>query len=144
VTEKCWCGGRREGDVCLDSEHHNPETKVNTAHPKRLYVSGPMSGYPDSNYPAFYLAADMLQGYGYETVNPADVGAEGGQYTDLLKKDILLLLDCEGVAVLEGWWASRGAQAEVGIAGIIGLPVRPVAEWIRLAASGDVKPYRMD
>lgn len=98
----------------------------------RLYVSGPMSGYEDFNYPAFHEAADRLRDVGYTVDNPAEIGVPGSDYRELLKEDIRIILDCDGVAVMEGWWASKGAQIETNVAGVIGLPVRSVNEWLRL------------
>jgi hypothetical protein len=123
--------------ACTASVFHDPVKEIAIVEPVRLYVSGPMSGYPECNYPAFFDATDRLRDAGYIVSNPAEVGASGGQYTDLLKKDIRLLLDCEGVAVLEGWWASRGAQAEISVAGVLNLPVRPVQEWLDRARKVD-------
>lgn len=96
----------------------------------RIYVSGPMSGYEDLNHPAFNDAAKRLREAGYEVDNPAEIGHPSLPYTDLLKEDIRVILDCDGVAVLEGWWLSRGAQIETNVAGVIGLPIRTVGEWL--------------
>lgn len=97
--------------------------------PATLYLSGPMSGYDDSNYPAFNEAAELLRRMGYTVLNPAEDNHPDHQYADLLALDIADVLKCEGVAVLEGWWASVGARLEVNIAGTLGRPVRPVGEW---------------
>lgn len=98
--------------------------------PRILYVSGPMSGIEDSNYPAFNEAAEELRDVGYTVLNPAEINPDGYQYADLLAMDIKDVLECEGVAVLEGWWNSVGARLEVNIAGTLGKPVRPVHEWV--------------
>ena len=37
----------------------------------KVYIAGPMSGYPDMNGPAFDKKADELRAQGYEVVNPA-------------------------------------------------------------------------
>jgi len=127
---RCWCGGLAEGDVCLASKFHDPHKKPEKREPNRLYLAGPMSGYEDSNYPAFNSAAALMRSHGYVVENPAEIGDLGSHYTDLLKEDIRIILDCDGVAVMEGWWMSTGARLEVNVAGIIGLPVRPVQEWV--------------
>lgn len=41
-----------------------------------LYIAGPMTGYSDFNDPAFFDAAQVLQGAGYATINPADIGIQ--------------------------------------------------------------------
>lgn len=133
----CWCGGRVPSghpDVCEDSPFHDPRA---TGRPEKvctLYVAGPMSGYPDCNYPAFDRAEEFLRESGYDVRNPASIGAEGKHYVDLIRKDLYLLLECDGVAVLENWWESVGARNEVQVAGILKLPVRTVSEWGMLSA----------
>ena len=119
-----------ERGACLASKFHDPHKRPKKTEPNRLYLAGPMSGHEDANYPAFNAAAALLRGHGYVVENPAEIGDLGSHYTDLLKEDIRILLDCDGVAVLEGWWLSNGARLEANVAGIIGLPVRPVEEWV--------------
>lgn len=107
----------------------------------RIYVSGPMSGYEDLNHPAFNDAAKRLREAGYEVESPPEIGASDLPYTELIKMDIRVVLDCDGVATLEGWWASRGAQIETSVAGIIGLPIRTVEEWLVRAKLMDGNEY---
>lgn len=136
---KCWCGGataRAEvGEmeiICMESIWHNPMDDGAKAEVKTLYVAGPMSNLPMNNYPMFNSAAKNLRAAGFTVVNPAEFGTEGGaSYQDLLRKDLKALLDCDGVAVLEGWWGSVGARNEVQVAGVLKMPVRSVDEWLR-------------
>lgn len=108
----------------------------------KLYITGPMSGLPDSNYPTFNRTAEQLQGHGYQVENPADnedglrraLGQREPVYTDYLRAGLAQLLRCDGVAVLEDWWLSGGARWEVQTAGILRVPVRPVGEWLNLAS----------
>ena len=37
-----------------------------------VYLSGPMTGLPDLNFPAFHAAADKLRSQGVQVVNPAE------------------------------------------------------------------------
>lgn len=140
--KKCWCGGavgpRNPGDSeglgCLDSIYHDWSA---TGRPDRigtLYVAGPMTGYEDCNYPAFNEAAERLEGAGYKVVNPATcvIGTEA-HYVDFIREDLRMMLDCHGVATLEGWWESAGARNEVQVAGILRMPVRSVNEWLERA-----------
>ena len=108
----------------------NAQIAKTEVEPHRLYLSGPMSGYDEYNYPAFNAAAARLREAGYVVENPTEIGHPGMDYTELLKTDIRVILDCEGVAVLEGWWSSRGAHIETSVAGHIGLPIRSVEEWL--------------
>lgn len=139
---KCWCGNPAErnfdGDEvqerCLDSVYHDPFSDGRPKRVSRLYVAGPMSGYPGNNYDAFHEAARILEAAGYEVVNPAAFGADGGHYVDLIRKDLELMLPCHGVATLENWWESVGARNEVNVAGVLKMPVRPVVDWLERAA----------
>lgn len=134
---KCWCGGavgrRDPGDAeglgCLDSIYHDWSSDGRPKLVKKLYIAGPMSNIPQNNYPAFNQAAEVLRSAGYLVVNPAEFGAEGGHYVDLIRKDLELMLPCHGVATLENWWESVGARNEVQVAGILKMPVRTVGEW---------------
>lgn len=109
---------------------HSPQVAKNDKEPRRIYVSGPMSGYEDFNHPAFHDAAARLREVGYEVESPPEIGDSSMAYTELIREDIRIILGCDGVAVLEGWWASRGAHIETSVAGIIGLPIRSVEEWV--------------
>lgn len=96
----------------------------------RLYISGPMTGIPEWNFPAFNAAADRLRGLGFDVVNPADGGAEEGKaWEAYLREDLRLLLDCDAVATLPGWRNSRGARLEVHVAESLGMDVRLVDDW---------------
>lgn len=43
---------------------------------KRVYLSGPMTGLPELNFPAFRVEAARLRALGFEVVNPADLNPE--------------------------------------------------------------------
>lgn len=93
---------------------------------RRLYLAGPMSGYPEHNIPAFREAATRLRCLGFEVVSPAEgEGAEqdGRSWEDWMRRDIKLLADCEAVACLPGWEQSRGATLETNIARDLGMPL---------------------
>lgn len=105
----------------------------------RLYISGPMSGVADHNFPAFRQAAHDLRDRGYDVSNPADNGADPGKpWAYYLRQDIKDLMDCHGIATLPGWTESRGASLEVRIARALGMSVRPVHEWPALRAAKPV------
>lgn len=92
---------------------------------KRIYVSGPMSGHQDFNFPAFNEASAQLRSAGYEVENPADKGViEGWEWEDYLRYDLVKLLACDEVVVLPGWEQSKGAQLEVHVALSLRMPVR--------------------
>ncbi len=102
-----------------------------------LYLSGPMTGLPDLNFPAFHAAAAQLRQAGYTVVNPAEIEqADQGNWLACMWTDIAAMAAArvDGVATLPGWDASRGAHAEVKLAWSLGLDVFSVDEWIRARA----------
>lgn len=109
----------------------------------RLYVSGPMTGYPEFNYPAFEEATQRLRAAGYDVVSPHELDREAGvdpsvEFTHAdriaaMKRDLVAVLESDGVATLPGWMASKGAFAEVAAAQSIGLSDRPVSGWVKSA-----------
>lgn len=100
-----------------------------------VYISGPMTGLPEFNFPAFHEAAAKLRDLGLVVVNPAEHDeAPEKPWAEYLRKDIKLLMDCDGVALLPGWEKSKGARLEVHIARQLGMNVWPIWQWIAWAA----------
>lgn len=134
---KCWCGGATlagDPEVCLESVYHKANATGETplAQVTRLYIAGPMTGYPECNYPAFHAAERQLLDLGYAVVNPAARvdSTKARHYVDLLRDDLRLMLDCQGVALLPGWEFSIGARNEAMVAGTIRMHVRTLSEWL--------------
>lgn len=94
----------------------------------RIYLSGPISGMPDLNRPAFAAAQEALEAAGYVVVNPLDV-TQATNWQQCMRDDIKALMDCEGVATLDGWEGSTGAVIEVELAMKLRMPVKPVKTW---------------
>lgn len=100
------------------------------------YLSGPMRGIADYNFPAFDEARNWaLSSTGYVVISPADVDRAMGGQTDLLPveyaiRDTTLLTsmipDRDIVFLLPGWRQSVGARAEEAVARWVGLRVREV------------------
>lgn len=93
--------------------------------PKRIYISGPMTGYPDCNFAAFHGAAERLARAGWKVFNPAE---NFGGRKDLpreayLRLDLAMLAQCEAIALLPGWEDSRGAKLEYAVARELGCEV---------------------
>lgn len=91
----------------------------------RAYLSGPMSGLPEFNAPAFHAAAARLRASGYEVVNPAELdAADAGrpmEWSDYLRRDIAQLVTCEAIVLLPGHEKSKGARLERHIARELGM-----------------------
>jgi len=101
---------------------------------QRIYLSGPMTGLPEFNFPAFHAAAARLRALGLDVVNPAEINAEtGGDWHDYLKADIKALCDCTALALLPGWMHSNGAHLELHIALRLGLRIGTVDEFASAA-----------
>jgi hypothetical protein len=98
----------------------------------RLYISGPMSGLPDENRPAFAEAERQLRAAGYDVFNPAsqpDVPRwKTGDY--LVLRDLPALRRCHGLAYLKCWNdRSVGAQVERWYAIACKMHIAPVDTW---------------
>lgn len=95
----------------------------------KLYIAGPMGGCVDLNHPAFHDAARLLRNEGYEITNPAEIDETVEErdrtWGHYLARDVAVILQggLEGVAMLPGWRASRGAQLEGFAAQCIRIPL---------------------
>lgn len=85
--------------------------------PKRcIYISGPMTGCKDLNFPAFDAVAAELQAARIEFVNPADEAKiKPGQSREYyLRRDIARLAKwCQVIWLLPDWRKSDGAVFEL-------------------------------
>jgi hypothetical protein len=94
-----------------------------------VYLSGPMTGLPDFNYPAFMAEAARLRAAGRVVVNPAEFGeVPGFEWHQYLRRDIRLLTACTAIHMLPGWSKSKGARLEHHIAVELGFVVTGEAE----------------
>lgn len=89
-----------------------------------LYISGPMTGYSEYNFPAFIAAEEVLRSLGYEVINPARIEhRDKDNWVACMRQAITEMLRADAVITLPGWGRSRGAQIEVDLAEKLGLPV---------------------
>ena len=96
---------------------------------RRIYISGPMTGIEPREYRRRFREAEtILRRHGYGCINPCRVwpcrfpwlyrlmNAMLGKrltYAVILAYDLILLMTrADGIAMLPGWQASRGAQIE--------------------------------
>lgn len=89
----------------------------------KVYLSGPMTGIPEHNFPAFHEAASLWRAAGHTVVSPAEMDKTDDHealakvpWTTYLRRDLSELLTCEGIVCLPGWQQSRGAVLEVHVA----------------------------
>lgn len=89
-----------------------------------VYISGPMTGIPDLNFPAFNAAAERFRGVGAVVVNPAELNPEPGKsWGECMRVDIAALMKCDSIFMLAGWRLSRGATLEHHIAQSLGMNI---------------------
>lgn len=97
----------------------------------KLYVSGPMTGIKDFNYPAFHVVKQELEEAGHEVVSPADIPLnDEWEWIDYMMVNIASMFEVEGVALLPGWEQSKGVKVEVRIAECRKIPVKPWKQWL--------------
>lgn len=115
----------------------------------RIYVSGPMTGHPEYNYPAFHAASRKLRAAGFEVSSPAEVGLPCGcppgkpehGWTDYLRADLVAMLrSADAIATLPGFELSRGAALEIHVGRALGWTVQPVGFWLGEALLTALEP----
>lgn len=91
----------------------------------KLYISGKISSTDLTHTrKRFSDVADKLQSLGHEVINPLCNGlSETAPWEEQIAKDIINLIDCEGIYMLQGWEDSQGARIEHAVAKEIGLRV---------------------
>ena len=107
-----------------------------------VYISGPITGMPEGNKQAFKDAEEYLTELGYLCINPRhleipfclkwegrnpckDINKKGGErlWDLMMKRSLAEMMECNSVALLEGWEQSKGAVIEYQLCGILNLPV---------------------
>lgn len=90
-----------------------------------IYIAGPMTGIPQSNFPAFHRAAKRLRDSGLLVVNPAEIEyGDGAPWDRCLRGDIIEMCDkCDAIYLLLGWHKSKGATLEYHIAQQLGMRI---------------------
>ena len=123
----------------------------------RVYISGPMSGLPECNRPAFEALRLRLRAEGHFVICPAELdvlpkeqgaGAPASEnlWRGFLIRDIAMLLTCQldAIVMLPGWEKSRGSRLEMLAAMMVGLEVldealEPIGgEGVRYLYVGDI------
>jgi hypothetical protein len=93
---------------------------------KTIYLSGPMTGLPEQNYPAFHAEAERLRALGYHVESPAENPTPHcGTWSGYMRFALSQMITCELVALLPGWVDSRGATLEHYVARKLGIECVP-------------------
>lgn len=92
---------------------------------RTIYISGPMTGLPNFNYPAFNRAARFFRAMGHKVYNPAEFPARVGEEFPIREAFaefmMFICLQADMVALLPGWEKSDGAVAEMAVARRLGI-----------------------
>lgn len=103
---------------------------------KSVYIAGPMTGYPEFNFPAFFRAQERLEAEGWKVWNPAKKDEEDGvvegagwttgddqalvksgwNFRDAFQWDCEKVIQSDAIYVLRGFEKSSGARAELAVA----------------------------
>ncbi|MGZ0151849.1 DUF4406 domain-containing protein [Kribbella sp. WER1] len=97
-----------------------------------VYLSGPMTGLPEFNFPVFDAAAYALRQIGFLVVSPHELDAgmdlDNFDLQAALERDVQAVADTDAVVLLPGWEDSPGAAVEVIYAEALGHPVFRLAD----------------
>lgn len=168
-------GEIREAVIRLEEANAHNRTITNTLRPhekidkngkrvpKKIYIAGPMRGYPEFNFPAFYAAAELLSFAGWTVFNPANrdnerhgkdiskgnpTGSEevaavqhGFSLREALRDDTQwITMEADAIYMLRGWEKSSGATAERALA--IALHHEVIYEQGAVTALPNVEPMQ--
>lgn len=86
-----------------------------------IYLSGPMSGLPDHNYPAFEATAHQLRRNGMTVLTPTSIGQhDGWTWEQYMGAALAMQSRATATYMLPGWRQSRGARIEHEFARALG------------------------
>lgn len=77
----------------------------------KVFISGPMTGYPEHNRPAFFKVAEKILSNGDIPLNPA-IFPDGLTYNEYMTLCEGMLKIADKVVMLPGWKGSKGALTE--------------------------------
>lgn len=93
---------------------------------RRIYLSGPMSGLPESNNPLFHRVSAEIRSLGHEVYSPAEFKHDEPAFP--MRKAFaefsrFICLEADTIVLLPGWERSLGVSAELALAKNCGLDV---------------------
>lgn len=92
---------------------------------KKVYLSAPISGYDlNERRERFAHMKEGLEKLGYNVMNPMENGlSDDAPTTQHMKRDIIMLLQCDVIFLMKGWNKSAGCLTELHVATACGLDV---------------------
>jgi hypothetical protein len=90
-----------------------------------LYLSAPISGYNEKERREMFEGKENeLTKLGYSVLNPMKNGLEWSAPTEQhMKRDIIMLLQADGIYLMRGWNHSAGCLTELHVATACGMDV---------------------
>jgi hypothetical protein len=99
-----------------------------------IYISGPMSGMDNFNFPEFHRAAKRVREEGHNPINPAELPQlmfcdKTANYVPVPYSILLdtcletIAIMADAILLLDGWENSNGACQELALAKKLGLQV---------------------
>jgi hypothetical protein len=94
----------------------------------KIYLSGPMTGIPEENRPAFMAEAERLKKLGHYVHNPARYVSDttyDNTWADWIIRDLrnMQVLELDTIALLPGWGNSKGCAVEIAFAKGLGMRI---------------------
>lgn len=116
--DKHWREKLYDGKWCEDDKYRFVKDKK-----KKVYISGMITGLEEAEYKRNFNEAELyLTGLGYDVINPVSyTPIPNGSWTDYMRRDIKLLMDCDYIYMLDDWTESTGAKTEFRLAVDIGI-----------------------
>lgn len=107
---------------------------------RKVYLSGPITGMPNNNIQEFKKYEEKFKNLNFEVINPHNLFSSDEvelleksleekkitfeeYHSHFMRRDIAQMMDCDFIAVLDGWEKSKGANIEVYIARNINMPI---------------------
>jgi hypothetical protein len=97
---------------------------------KKIYLCGPISGREEKEYKEHFEKVCFeiskraeKENIEFVLVSPPTFPCKEMSWEDALKYCVKQMVDCDGIAVLQGWKRSKGCRLELELAGRLKIPV---------------------
>jgi hypothetical protein len=83
----------------------------------KIYIAGQFTGIKYGQaYENFAKAEKDIKETGHEAINPLKIISEHARWEQAMRESIKLMLDCQGIFLLDNWKESEGAKIEFELA----------------------------